>query len=821
MKILQHFSEISNFKFGGKGNNLAKLFQEGFNVPVGYVVSEEIIKDLLGNSYPKSKEELLLIMDERSNDLLELSERIWMELQGNIEASNCSYAVRSSANMEDSSKLSFAGQFESVLNVCSANELSIALKECYVSKFNDTVLNYCSQNNILHEDLKLNIVIQEFIEADYSGVCFSVNPLTGDYKELVVEVVKGRGDILVKGEVTPDKYIINWFDKQVVLDIDEQSTGISDDEMLRFADEFLKIQQYYGEPQDIEWVVKDNVLKIVQSRPLTSINFKTENSWTNADLKDGGISSEITTPLMYSLYEYIFETTLGNYLASVNLHPNYKPKKWFTHYMYYSYWNLSATKDGVKKIPGFVERDFDNDLGVEITYEGKGHVTKISFRSIIDGIKILTSLNKSINRTISGSSDELKRIDNILIKNKVDYSQLSIEDFQIHLSKLVKDDYLSIEGSYFWVIYNNSNYSTLFKDLFDKKAKKYKIQYLKLIGGLDDVSHLRPIKELSVLVSKTINNKDAVNYFAGNSVIDIVETFKRKQLPHLQEEFDAFFLQFGYHSMKELDIKYPNWSEDPTQPFSTFISMLRQHGDTFNDSLNRQKDLYQSEFNKIGSKKLRKAIEKHRKLLWLREEYRDRSAQMYHTLRLCFLEAGNRLMELKVIEKQDDIFFLTYDDILRAFRADLINVMEKVYNNRVAYRSFRNFNRPNEILVNASRPSDYIIKDGDLNSMNGIACSSGMIKAQVYIANTIEDAEKMPHGVIMVTKFTDPAWTVYFSKISGLVTETGGMLSHGAIISREYGIPAVLGVKDATNKLKTGSEILLDGDNGMILISPN
>jgi hypothetical protein len=169
----------------------------------------------------------------------------------------------------------------------------------------------------------------------------------------------------------------------------------------------LEIQHLYGFPVDIEWAIKDGELFILQARPMTSIRFITSNDWTNAELKDGGISSEITTPFMYSWFERVLETTMPPYLKSVRLHPDYKPKKWFTQFMLYSYWNLSAVKDGVKKLPGFIERDFDNNLGIRPHYEGDGHVTERTLKSVFNGIRIVLALKKSIRTKVKNAPAKL------------------------------------------------------------------------------------------------------------------------------------------------------------------------------------------------------------------------------------------------------------------------------------------------------------------------------------------------------------------------------------------------------------------------------
>ena len=212
---------------------------------------------------------------------------------------------------------------------------------------------------------------------------------------------------------------------------------------------------------------------------------------------------------------------------------------------------------------------------------------------------------------------------------------------------------------------------------------------------------------------------------------------------------------------------------------------------------------------------MREAVQQHRQFLWYREEFRDRSSQMYGVIRTFFYEIGARLKAQGILAEVEDVFFLSPKEgiELLAGKKEHLDLIRK---NKIIFRSFRNFDRPNEIWrvqTGASRK-----KRATGNLLQGIACSNGIVEAEVYVARSVAEASEMPNGMIMVTKFTDPAWTLYFAKIKGLVTETGGMLSHGAIISREYGIPAVLAVPDALTLLKTGTKIRLNGNDGTVEI---
>ena len=817
---LVDFKEYTNEDFGSKANNLSILLQNGFKVPHGLIIPATTIQKQLGDmpqfdSFVKEKD---WITHNAPHLLESFIRELWDFVRNHKFYAKHTFAIRSSANLEDGTHTSFAGMFTSVLNIQNFDDFSKGFIECMLSKYNDSVVSYCRTNNINPSSINLNLIVQQMVDADYSGVCFSLNPLTGNAKEMVIESIAGLGENLVQGLVSPNRYLVNWYDNIVHIEAERKENAIPEPLMKKLIETSLEIQKYYGNPQDIEWAIKNDELYILQVRPLTAIHFDTDYDWTNADLKDGGIASEITTPFMYSLYEYAFESTMPVYLDKVKLLPDYKVKKWFTHFLYYSYWNISATKDGLKKIPGFVELEFDNDLGIEPNYEGKGHVTKMSLKSIIQGIRILFAIKKSIKNTVKKSKNELALLDAVIEKYRdIEWEALDDKTLIKKIKTLYYDDYLKVEGSYFNVIYDNSNNTTLFKDFFAKKNKKNEISYLKLITGLQNLSHLQPSFSLWEMSRKIIADADAFTFFTTNKSNDITEAYiKGEQIP-FRQQFDEFIEKYGFHSEKELSITEPNWDENPKQVFDTICDfVLKEDAESIIEQNRKQKKIFDKEFSKIQSKKLKKAIENHRYLLWLREEYRDRSSQMYHIIRRAFLNVGKILLAKNKLKNAEDVFFLEVPRVIHLLEsnADMLDIVE---NNQIIYRSFRNFDKPNEIFSHRNKST----LDNTLNAtkkLSGIACSFGVVEGEVYIAKTVNDAKQMPAGKIMLTKFTDPAWTVYFSKITGLITETGGMLSHGAIISREYGIPAVLGVKNASSIIKNGDTVRLDGSTGEIHI---
>ena len=426
--MLFAFSEIKENQLqaaGSKAANLCRMSREGLPVPPGAVLTVEAFdlfkeanQGVLGSlfqTFQKAADEPNMLKETGK----QLFERIQAcEIPGKVLETVDTYrkelasqgfsaiAVRSSGNLEDTTDASFAGQYETILNVKTREQLSKALLACWASAYNERVLTYCLRKKLDPNQIRLSVVLQAMVPADASGVLFTVDPMTGRDTVMIIEAVKGLGEALVQGAVTPDITHFDWYKEEVIhaqwgeqtkglfpaangeiewKPVTSKSPAISEAQAGKLSELALKAQMHYGFPQDLEWALLRGEFYLLQARPITSIRFEVDQDWTNADFKDGGISSTITTPYMWSLYRRIFSTTMPTFLRQVHIYPDYEPEKWATWFFGYPYWNISAVKNGAKKIPGFVERKFDEDLGIEPDYPGDGHKTRFTPASLIPG----------------------------------------------------------------------------------------------------------------------------------------------------------------------------------------------------------------------------------------------------------------------------------------------------------------------------------------------------------------------------------------------------------------------------------------------------
>jgi pyruvate,water dikinase len=317
-------------------------------------------------------------------------------------------------------------------------------------------------------------------------------------------------------------------------------------------------------------------------------------------------------------------------------------------------------------------------------------------------------------------------------------------------------------------------------------------------------------------------------YWLNKPADDIAKAFEGGLMAFSLDKFAVFLKRFGHHSKHELDLMVPRFSEDPAYVISQVQDVLLQPSENDPRERNKTQKLKASlaQENLLRSAPLWKRRKVHadllqvREFLWWREELRDLSTKFYGHVRRITLEVEKRLLAKGVLLNKDDIFFLERDDLIKVMQGNVLpeTCQSLVEKNRAYYRSFSRYQIPDEIgaRYGAFGSDSGIETDGD---SAGIAGSPGVATGIARVIANIDDADRLQPGDILVTRCTDPGWTTKFSSLAGVVTETGGILSHAAVICREYGIPAVLAVKNATTLIKDGQTISIDGSNGQVILN--
>ncbi len=808
---------------GAKAHNLGRLLRAGFPVPQGWTIGTDVSADSTDGRLPVALGDALAALPE------------------------CRYAVRSSGQLEDLGHLSFAGQYTTLLDV-PRDGLADAVRACLVSAGSDTAAAYLERHGL--EQAGMAVIVQRLVPAEFSGVAFTVDPLTGADTELVIEYVPGLGEALVSGRAEPRSARRDWRD-------DRWLDGPEHPWLNELASLCADAQQLFGHPLDIEWAYADGQVWLLQARPVTTITHTgLRDVWTTADFKDGGVSAGVCTPYMWSLYEYIWEHALKDFLLTSHLIREHDLRQ--LGHMFYGrpYWNLSVVKEVMARTPGYVEREFDEEFGIQPTYEGDGATTGLSplvllrlapaalaqSRLLAKREAEAPQLAEQLRARVAQRLDDLAALTQAVSDMPAAHvpsgdepsvpapdaeapapptpqagaplpstdvpapapsahnaeAPLPSDDSFRALSRafieLTSTDYLASESTYFWQIFLNTIHQSLFKDAVNRHTDA--TGYLQLIGGLEDVSHLRPFADLWRISRKL-----------------------REQGGDPAAELAAHVECFGYHSDKELDVSYPNYWEQP-EVVAAQLAEITTLDDSHDPAVTaaRQQAAYAERLASLRATmprraydKLARQVERMRRLLWWREEFRDISTAMYDVIRRYTVALAGRLAAHGTLTDGDDIWFLAVGDVwdLLEGRMSPADARALVAKNRRYYRAYRHYTSENEI-----GPS--LRAAGSSNGLHGIGCSVGRVTGRARVVAGLDEIGRIADGDILVTRFTDTGWTAKFALLRGVVTEYGGLLCHSAIVSREYGIPCVVGVKNALTSIHDGDTLTVDGGSGSI-----
>ncbi len=823
---------------GTKARTLVQLKSAGFEVPDGLVVSGATLDRVINAEGGAARVARALgelskeNVDRVARDLAEsladvrLPDDVVRELRARIRPDGL-YAVRSSGTQEDLEDLSFAGQYDTLLDV-APDDVPDAVVECYRSVFSTTALNYMLDNGITPTTTGMSVIVQDMVRADLSGIAFTVNPVTGADTEVVIEVAEGRGDAIVSGQVVPERHIYDWYNAREVA----QGGGSADEGLLglRERDEIVatavRIQEHFGRPCDIEFAIAAGDLVILQARPTTRIGYAgVADQWTTADFKDGGVSATVCTPFMWSLYEYIWEIELRRFLLESNILGERDLRKLGRMFFGRPFWNLTVVKHAMSRVPGYRERQFDNELGVRPTYEGDGEVTKVTARSLWRVARVAVAMRRFTAeraRTNAMRREELlARYDELLRRFA---EPMTEEELGATWRQLVTGDYLDSEGTYFWQIFINTIHQSISRDSIVKVSGDE--GYLALMGGLEDISHLRPFYDVWDLTRRIRADPEDLAFWTEAD--DIEARLEAGDSDHRLDEVRAFLDTYGFHSDKELDVTYPDYAEDP-RPVIAMVRDTAQLDDGYSPAEDRARlsASYDAQLARIREKvsprryrRILARVERIRRMLWWREEFRDVSTHYYHLIRLYTLRLARHYREADVIDDEADIWFATMRDLCDHLEGTLDTpaLRATIDRNRTYYRSFRNFSGDNEIGASFGSNAREATDGGDVGTIVGVGGSSGTVTGTARVIAGLDEIDRLQPGDILVTRFTDTGWTSKFAILKGVVTEYGGILCHAAIVSREYDIPCVVCADNATTVIPDGATIRVSGTTGEVTL---
>ncbi|MFJ6193789.1 phosphoenolpyruvate synthase [Bacillus thuringiensis] len=858
------FQEIENTQLsliGGKGLNLGELTNiQGIQVPEGFCVTtvgyekaieqNEELQTLLqqltklkmeeraqiGEMSKKIREVIMAV--EIPTDVVEAVAH-YLSRFGNEHA----YAVRSSATAEDLPYASFAGQQDTYLNIIGEEAILQHVRKCWASLFTERAVTYRIQNGFKHNQVSICVVVQKMVFPEASGILFTADPITSNRKVLSIDASFGLGEALVSGLVSADNYKVKEGEisetmiatKKIAIyalkeggtetkqidPVQQKLQTLSEQQILQLAQIGRQIEAYFGCPQDIEWCLAHDTIYIVQSRPITTL-------YPIPEVNDGENHVYISVGHQQMMTDAMKPLGLSFFLLTTSAPMRKAGGRLFVDAT--QQLALPASRDYLINTLGksdplirdalttVVERDNFITLLPDDEKEksvGKGVPPASTQPEIENDPAIVTELIKNSEASL----EELKQ--NMQLKSGVDVLDFILEDIQQLKKVLFNPQSIA-------VIMAGMNASTWINEkmeqwLGEKNAADTLSQSVQNnvtsemgLALMDVADVIRPYKEVITYLQHVEDDSflnELVQFKGGEEARDAILTFLNK---------------YGMRCSGEIDITKTRWSEKPT----TIIPMILNHIRDFEygaskrkfeeglqEAVKKEEELVNRLQHLPDSKQkveeTKRMIRNIRNCIGYREYPKYGMVNRYFIYKQALLKEAEQLVQSGVIHEVDDIYYLTFEELHEVVRTNKLDY-ELIQKQKNDYKLYEKLTPPRimtsdgEIITGKYKrenlPADAIV---------GLPVSSGVIEGRARVILNMEEAN-LEEGDILVTAFTDPGWTPLFVSIKGLVTEVGGLMTHGAVIAREYGLPAVVGVENATKIIKDGQRIRVHGTEGYI-----
>ncbi len=848
---------------GGKGASLAHMARAGLAISGGFYVGTEAYREFVAaNGLQPRILAALEQVDAAEPDTLEEASQAIRQLfargqippdiadaivqaYATLPGEDPAVAVRSSATAEDLPGASFAGQQETYLNIVGPDAVLEATKKCWASLWTARAIGYRMRQGILAEGVALAVIVQLLVPADAAGILFTANPITGQRDQAVISAGWGLGEAVVGGLVTPDSLTVDKAtgrvlerqiaDKQVMTvrtdgGTEERSVPeslrrapvLSDEvagELTRLA---VEIENLYGMPMDIEWALAEGRVSIVQARPITALPEPEPPAPTEWKLPKGMYAAARVNiiELMFDPLTPLF-ATLG--IRAANESYSGLWQKYFSGLQimpqtilftlnHYAYYNGSISPLNMIKMfiasPRLFKTMFKG--GVERWFEYRQEYLKLV--GTIQSKKVSQLSNKEI------------------LEDVYTLAKAAIDAYGILATAIIPGGWIT-EGAL--TLY----YNLLVKRKTDPPASAF------LLGF--DSTPIRAEKSLYDLAEWVRTRAGLATYLKNTPVPQLVAQLEDNQAPpgvseedwrKWQNRFKAYLQRYG-HAIYNLDFAYPVPADDPAPLLETcklFISSQGVNPHARQQAASeRREQATQAMLKRIKGLRLKlfsKLIASAQRYAPLREEGLADIGLGYPLLRQMLRELGHRFAEGGMIEKPDDIFWLEHDEVEQAAdRLDrgeaLGRLTAAIPRRKAAWRAAKRVTPPimlpqlKFLGIDLSGIGRGRKKGLTGDTLEGVAVSPGRVEATARVLHGPEDFSQMKPGDVLVAAITTPAWTPLFAMASAIVTDVGGALSHGSIVAREYGIPAVLGTGVATKRIQDGQTITVDGNRGLVFLN--
>lgn len=827
--MILDFKEIDHTKLplvGGKGANLGELCKiEGVRVPEGFCITTDVYKDIIQQ----------VSFDDVAGSPAEIRAAIarvpvpaaLLAVIADLGDEH-TYAVRSSATAEDLPTVSFAGQQDTYLNIKKA-DIAAHISKCWASLFTDRAVIYREQHRFDHKKVLLSVIIQQMVFPEASGILFTADPVTGNRKVVSIDAGFGLGEALVGGLVNADTYKVRgreMIEKKVAvkqleivavdgasgtiqqkIEIDRQNAPVLTDEQVMLLNDLgRKIEAHFGQPQDIEWCLADGAFYIVQSRPVTTLYpvpvADDDENHVYLSVGHNQMMTDAMKPLGLSFF--LMTTPARMCTAGGRLYIDVAKQ-------------LSQPASRELLIGTFGKYDplFRDALQTIFDREGfiRSSTDTIPPRPQVQ-VENDPALVDELIRSTRASIEEMER--NIQTQDGV-----AVFDFIQHDLQTLKQT-LSGQQSLAVIMAGMEASAWVNEKMNEWLGEK---------GVADIISQSVPNNITSEMGLALLDVADVIRPFP-----DVIEFLQRGKQDHFLEELYAlnpscgkavsdYLERYGMRCVGEIDITKTRWRENPAMLAQLILSNIRNFppGESKRKFEKGKVEAAQKERELLARLPVAQAAETKEKISLIRNFIGFREFPKYGKIcryfiyKQAILKEAAKLLAAGVIREKEDIFYLTFDELREVVRTHSLD--EQLID--VRKEEFKVFEK--------MTPPRVMTSDGEIihttyqrvgmpaRALAGLPVSAGVTEGRARVILKMEEAN-LEEGDILVTTFTDPSWTPLFVSVRGLVTEIGGLMTHGAVIAREYGLPAVVGVANATRLIRDGQRIRVNGTDGYIEI---
>ena len=820
---------------GGKGASLGELSHiDGIDVPPGFCVTTHAFQRIMEDaaSIDGLLDQLSLVKAGDRDSIGSISSQLReivndTAVPDDVERAiidavtqfgeQVAYAVRSSATAEDLPTASFAGQQDTFLNIEGRSGIVRHVRMCWASLFSERAVTYRIQNGFDHRRVRMAVVVQRMVNAKAAGILFTADPLTGNRNITSIDATLGLGEALVSGLVTPDVFKIR--DGSIIAKTVSAEPALTDSQAVQLEQVGRRIEAHFGTPQDIEWCLEDDRFYVVQSRPITTLfPIPAVNDDGNHVYVSVGHQQMMTDPM--------------------------KP-------LGLSFWQMTTPRPMAEA---------GGRLFVDVT----GILASPASRT-----SLLSTFNKSDPRITDALQTVLDRGDFI---RELPDSGPAWTPPGSGASAPVETDPAVVAGL---MARTQESIATARREIQDKSgpelfdfivgdiAEMRRVQFdpqsiQVIMAGMEAAWWLNENletwlgeKNVSDILTQSVPNN--VTSDMGLALLDVADAIRphRDAIEFLEHADDDDFLnelpainggseardaigewlsKYGMRGPGEIDITRPRWRDHPSMLLPLILGNIRNFDPGAGrrrfeegrlEALNKEEEvlarLREMPEGEQKAQDTKRMIDRVRTFAGYREYPKYGMISRYYVYKEALMKEADRLVQAGVIDERDDIFYLRFDE-LRAVASTMTADAELIRERTEAFNSYQKL-APPRVLTSEGEMLNGEYRRGDVpgNALAGLPVSGGTVEGRARVVLDMENASLEP-GDILVTAYTDPSWTPLFVAITGLVTEVGGLMTHGAVIAREYGLPAVVGVENATRLIQDGQRIRVHGTAGYVEI---